>query len=351
MPDAAGLVLASDQDDARAYAEIVEQVTGAGAGADRVRRPEGQREDHRVRARHRADRGLRADGLRGRRHPAGGLPGLDDVLPHAAVLRAGRRTRGAGPRRGTSRRRCSCPRCARCSRWPPSWSTSATTSSRRPAAGRGRCWTSCASRGRAGGAGDRIELVDAEAAFAHVLHGGPGRGRRPDDAAALSEDDQDFLGLPGILSPEQTRGAAAAPRRRTRGAGPTASRTPRAACRPPSRTGDGRRRWRAGAELRREVNRLVGVLAARSGTPHGQVHAELRRAVPGPASAAASAELLERRRDHLMELLGGGRPLAGRRAGALVPRCVTSPRRRYRESKNGYQSLHIDVTPTPSGVS
>ena len=47
MPDAAGLVLASDQDDARAYADIVERVTGRGAGADPVRRPEGQREDRR----------------------------------------------------------------------------------------------------------------------------------------------------------------------------------------------------------------------------------------------------------------------------------------------------------------
>jgi hypothetical protein len=35
------------------------------------------------------------------------------------------------------------------------------------------------------------------------------------------------------------------------------------------------------------------------------LHAELRRAIPGPASAAADAELLERRRDHLMQLLGG----------------------------------------------
>ena len=63
--------------------------------------------------------------------------------------------------------------------------------------------------------------------------------------------------------------------------------------------------WRAGAELRREVNRLVGVLAARQGTPHGQIHAVLRRAVPGPASAAASVEVLEQRRDHLLGLLGG----------------------------------------------
>ena len=43
MPDAAGIVLASDQDDARAYAKIVRQITGQAAGADPVRRPGGSK--------------------------------------------------------------------------------------------------------------------------------------------------------------------------------------------------------------------------------------------------------------------------------------------------------------------
>jgi len=51
------------------------------------------------------------------------------------------------------------------------------------------------------------------------------------------------------------------------------------------------------------VNRLVGVIAAKQGTPHAQIHAMLRRVVPGPASAAASVEILERRRDHLLSLM------------------------------------------------
>jgi hypothetical protein len=50
---------------------------------------------------------------------------------------------------------------------------------------------------------------------------------------------------------------------------------------------------------------LVGVLAARHGTPHGRLHAQPRRPVPGPASAAASIEVLDGRRDHLMGLLAG----------------------------------------------
>ena len=138
---------------------------------------------------------------------------------------------------------------------------------------------------------ERIELVDADASFAHVLHGG-----RAVVAAPLSEEDEDYLGLPGILTPEQTAALLAqrdsTARRRAAGARPEPTSAEPVA-------------WRAGAELRREVNRLVGILAARTGTPHRQIHGELRRAVPGPASAAADAELLERRRDHLMERLGG----------------------------------------------
>ena len=57
------------------------------------------------------------------------------------------------------------------------------------------------------------------------------------------------------------------------------------------------------ADLRREVNRLVSVLAARTGTPHAALHAQIRAAVPGPASASASLELLESRRTYLMARL------------------------------------------------
>jgi hypothetical protein len=135
---------------------------------------------------------------------------------------------------------------------------------------------------------EQAELVDAEAAFAHVLHGGRAV------LAQLTEDDEDYLGLPGILSPEQT--AALLSRRdaeaRKRATAP--AQTP-----PSAETA----RWRAGAQLRREVNRMVSVLAARKGVPHRQIHAELRRAVPGPASAAADIETLERRRDYLMGLV------------------------------------------------
>ena len=156
------------------------------------------------------------------------------------------------------------------------------------------------------------EALDAEAEFAHVLHGG--RAVTVDASFEVTEDDEDFLGLPGLLSPEQT--AALLSRRdgemrkrasRARQSEPSLPLPldPDAARDVAARQGiaDGGSSWRAAADLRREVNRLVAVLAARTGTPHGALHAKIRAAVPGPASASASAELLEARRDHLMSLL------------------------------------------------
>ncbi|HEY8300887.1 MAG TPA: DEAD/DEAH box helicase family protein [Jatrophihabitans sp.] len=143
---------------------------------------------------------------------------------------------------------------------------------------------------------EQYELVDADAAFAHVLHAGRAVVAAPELVTDLSGDDVEFLGLPGILSPEQMAQVLA--RRDEHARKRASSMTPAT----PSAEAVA---WRAGAQLRREVNRLVGVVAARQGTPHAQIHALLRRAVPGPASAAASAEILEQRRDHLLGLLGG----------------------------------------------
>lgn len=145
---------------------------------------------------------------------------------------------------------------------------------------------------------DRIELVDADASFAHLLHSGRAVVAAPELPAELSADEEDFLGLPGILTPEQTAALLASRDAHARRRAQTTS----AEVAEPSREAAA---WRAGAELRREINRMVSVLAARTGTPHAQIHAAVRRAVPGPASAAAGVEVLEQRRDHLMALLGG----------------------------------------------
>lgn len=144
---------------------------------------------------------------------------------------------------------------------------------------------------------DGWTALGAEAEFAHVLHG----GRAVVAAVSLTGEDEEFLGLPGLLSAEQT--AALLARRDT-------EHRKRASI---TRVDDvitpdhldaadtEARSWRAAGDLRREINSLVGQLAARTGAPHGAVHARLRKAVPGPPSAAAPVEVLRERRDWLLE--------------------------------------------------
>jgi superfamily II DNA or RNA helicase len=170
------------------------------------------------------------------------------------------------------------------------------------------------------------EALDSEATFAHVLHSG--RAVTAEPALELTEDDEEFLGLPGLLSPEQMASLLARRDKDLRkrvdeaakradeddepplfGAG-RSGRSGRAATQEGADAAASDRGyvtsaagWRAAANLRREVNQLVGRVAARTGSPHAKVHAQLRRAVPGPASAAADVDVLSRRRDHLLGLL------------------------------------------------
>ncbi|HEX6443513.1 MAG TPA: DEAD/DEAH box helicase family protein [Streptosporangiales bacterium] len=142
-------------------------------------------------------------------------------------------------------------------------------------------------------AGDEYEALDAEAEFAHVLH----RGRAVTaEALELSEDDEEFLGLPGLLSPEQTAMLLSKRdqelRRRTGSPAPD-----------PDAAGPEPAAWEQAVVLRREVNALVAQVAARTGEPHATVHVRLRTAVPGPPSATAPLEVLAARRDHLLSEL------------------------------------------------
>jgi hypothetical protein len=144
---------------------------------------------------------------------------------------------------------------------------------------------------------DEWQALGAEAEFAHVLHG----GRAVTADLSLTGEDADFVGLPGLLSAEQT---AALLSRRDADHRKRASST-----RVDEVATDGElaaaeleaASWRAAGDLRREINSLVGQLAARTGAPHGVVHARVRKAVPGPPSAAAPVDVLASRRDWLLE--------------------------------------------------
>ena len=145
-----------------------------------------------------------------------------------------------------------------------------------------------------------ITALDADAAFAHLLHEGqailPKAPAEGADHTSPQPEDEDFLGLPGLLTPEQTaqllssRDAAA-----KKAAGPVALDE--------SLPGQVATDWRSRQELRRELNRLVSVLAARTRSTHGTVHLQIRQAVPGPPSASADASVLAARCDYVEQQL------------------------------------------------
>lgn len=132
--------------------------------------------------------------------------------------------------------------------------------------------------------GAAFEALQAEARFDRVLFDG---GEFGTQAAVGSEEEADFLGLPGLLEPDQVATLLRARQQQHAG---------RATVRP-ARDAVDAAAHRALPALRKELNGLVGAWHHRTGTPHGAVHAELRRASGGPPAAQAGAEHLQARID------------------------------------------------------
>lgn len=150
------------------------------------------------------------------------------------------------------------------------------------------------------GGPQEYEALEAQAEFAHVLHGGKAL---TGDLPQVSVDEQDYLGLPGLLSPEQTAALLhqrdAEIRKRTA--------TPRhVEDAPPTEDAEPEQEdatWHTAAVLRKEIHGLVGRVAAGRQMPHASVYSKLRAAVPGPPSASASVDVLRARRDHLLSMV------------------------------------------------
>jgi superfamily II DNA or RNA helicase len=129
-----------------------------------------------------------------------------------------------------------------------------------------------------------IEVVSATAELDQVIFDGASFGT---PVQAGTPEEEEYLGLPGLLTPDQValllnrRQAEQQSRRRASAVVPAQAAPPTA----------GERR----IALRRQLNGLVAAHHHRTGLPHGKIHAELRRLCGGPPSAQATIAQLEER--------------------------------------------------------
>ncbi len=143
-----------------------------------------------------------------------------------------------------------------------------------------------------------FEALASEANFDRVLYDGTEFGSY---AVPGSDEEHDFIGLPGILEPDQVhelltqRQARQARRGSSR---PQSGGTAENAAHPPTPL------YRNLKEQRSLLNSLVGLYAKNTGEAHGLVHAELRRVCGGPAVAQASVTQLQARIDFLRRRIG-----------------------------------------------
>jgi superfamily II DNA or RNA helicase len=132
------------------------------------------------------------------------------------------------------------------------------------------------------------QALGSIAHFDRVLYDGREFGQL---AVPGTPEEEEFLGLPGLLEPEHVhellmqrqarQGRHRAAREAHEGATPVAE-APQAL-------------HRTLKEQRQLLNSLVGLYARQSGEPHASVHAELRRMCGGPAVAQATVAQLQKR--------------------------------------------------------
>ena len=177
-----------------------------------------------------------------------------------------------------------------------------------------------------------FEALQASAHFDRVLYDGSEFG--------TTAAEEDFLGLPGLLEPDQVdlllrkrqaerlkRGSGGpgaggtGPPPPGSGRGVPAWAASVAANEPEAAAGGAAARGAAGAPaaasqpvrrevlagLRKELNGLIGAWHHRTGQPHALVHADLRRACGGPALPQATAEQIQARIEMIRRWARSGR--------------------------------------------
>ncbi len=136
-----------------------------------------------------------------------------------------------------------------------------------------------------------FEALESDAVFDRVMYNGAEFGMQ---AHPGSEEEQDYLGIPGLLEPDQVQlllqkrqARQIAHSRRKPDAEADLVELP--ADRRPVVT------HKELLELRKQLNSMVGAYSHQSGKPHGVIHTEVRRVCGGPPSAEATAGQLRQR--------------------------------------------------------
>jgi superfamily II DNA or RNA helicase len=137
----------------------------------------------------------------------------------------------------------------------------------------------------------RFEALSATAELDQVIFDGTSFGT---GARTGTPEEMEYLGLPGLLTADQVsvllnkrQSDQVAAQKRQKAAEPVPEQ--RAPVVVPMTAGERRN------SLRRQLNTLVASHHHRTNLPHGKIHAELRRLCGGPPSAQATIEQLEER--------------------------------------------------------
>lgn len=143
-----------------------------------------------------------------------------------------------------------------------------------------------------------FQALGSEALFDRVLYDG-GEFGHAGEVQVGSEEEMDFLGIPGLLEPDQVRELLRHRQSARAGASraPAAHAAPGTAAEPDDPRSSPERTHERLALLRRELNGLVAAWHHRTGRPHGVTHAALRKECGGPPAAVATAEQLQARID------------------------------------------------------
>jgi len=130
--------------------------------------------------------------------------------------------------------------------------------------------------------GAKFQALESQALFDKVLFDG---GEFGTGGAIGSEEELDFLGIPGLLDADQV--STLLKQRQAE----QLRRQPRKKTQHDAEVVDHRQL----KELRKKLSSSVSAWSARSGTPHGVIHNKLREISGGPAVAQATKEQIEKR--------------------------------------------------------